>query len=226
MTARGLATRFLVARTGFATVIRLLIARPPHSPAAPLRLPWRRAPSRDRCAPDPARSRRRPAVQLRRQASASATPSCTSRSRNHSRRLSLKAIAILSTACLPRPSSATALTNGTAAKILGGKPPLQRIEGAEDLFGGRFVGGARLHEAALQIGRDQRILGREMVVERALADADFGGDGIDADGANALQIEQAGPRSRRIRSFMVGLSDRQALLHRPVLFALDSGVAL
>jgi len=42
----------------------------------------------------------------------------------------------------------------------------------------------------LQIGLDQRILRREVVVERALADADFGRDGIDAVGANALQIEQ------------------------------------
>src|SRR6266576_4546982 len=30
-----------------------------------------------------------------------------------------------------------------------------------------------------------------MVVQRAFADAGFGGDGIDADGANAAQIEQA-----------------------------------
>ena len=29
-----------------------------------------------------------------------------------------------------------------------------------------------------------------MVIERALADADFGGDGVDADGADALQVEQ------------------------------------
>jgi len=29
-----------------------------------------------------------------------------------------------------------------------------------------------------------------MIVERALADADFGRDGVDADRANSLQIEQ------------------------------------
>ena len=29
-----------------------------------------------------------------------------------------------------------------------------------------------------------------MVVERALADADLGGDGVNADGADALQVEQ------------------------------------
>src|SRR5207249_3172466 len=77
-----------------------------------------------------------------------------------------------------------------AAKIPGGEAPLQRIEGGEDLLGRRLVGGALSYEAALQIGRDQRVLGREVVVERALGDADLGRDGIDADSANALQIEQ------------------------------------
>ena len=77
-----------------------------------------------------------------------------------------------------------------AAKILRRKAPLQRIEGAENLLDRRFVRWTRRHEAPRQIGRDQRVLGREMIVERALADADFGRDGVDADRANSLQIEQ------------------------------------
>ena len=59
-----------------------------------------------------------------------------------------------------------------------------------------------------------------MIVERALADADFGGDGVDAHGANAAQIEQPvggfeDPLLHR-QAFRVGTS-----LHRPVYFRLD-----
>ena len=100
------------------------------------------------------------------------------------------------------PSSATALTNGQPRKSLAEKRRSSASKVPRICSARRLVGRARLHEAAFQIGRDQRILGREMVVERALADADFGRDGIDADGANALQIEQP----------VGGLED--ALLHR------------
>ena len=78
-----------------------------------------------------------------------------------------------------------------AAKIFGCKTPLQRIEGGENLLDRRLVRRPRLDEAAREVGCDQRVLGRKMVVERALADADLGRDGVDADGADALQIEQA-----------------------------------
>ena len=54
----------------------------------------------------------------------------------------------------------------------------------------RLVGSAGRHESSSQIGRYQRVLGGKMVVQRALADADLGRDGIDPDRPNALQIEQ------------------------------------
>src|SRR5450631_228372 len=77
-----------------------------------------------------------------------------------------------------------------AAKALIGEAALQPVEGAENLFCGRLVGGRNRPEPALEIGRYQLVLRRKVVVERALGDADFGRDGIDADGADALQIEQ------------------------------------
>ena len=41
-----------------------------------------------------------------------------------------------------------------------------------------------------EVGRYQRVLRGKMIIERALADADLGGNGVDADGANPLLIEQ------------------------------------
>jgi hypothetical protein len=87
------------------------------------------------------------------------------------------------------PSSATALTNGQPRKSFAEKRRSSQIEGAENLLDRRLVGSARGHERR-QIGRDQRVLGRKMIVERSLADADFGRDGVDADRTNPLQIEQ------------------------------------
>ena len=55
-----------------------------------------------------------------------------------------------------------------------------------------------------------------MIVKRALADADFGGDGIDADGANAAQIEQA-VGGFEIRSFMSGFSDADIITQTCVI---------
>src|SRR4029077_19254265 len=46
-----------------------------------------------------------------------------------------------------------------AAEVLAGKTPLQRIEGAENLFDRRLVRWPRGHETARQIGRYQRVLG-------------------------------------------------------------------
>src|SRR5438034_830371 len=50
--------------------------------------------------------------------------------------------------------------------------------------------GGRAREARLQVGGDQRVLRRVVVVERALADAGRGGDGVNADGADSLRIEE------------------------------------
>ncbi len=102
----------------------------------------------------------------------------------------MKATAIFFTARSAGPRLGDCVHEGAAAEVFRRKAPLQRIERRKNLLGRRLVGGARAHEAALQIGGDQRVLGREMVIERALADADLGRDGVDADGANALQIEQ------------------------------------
>ena len=77
-----------------------------------------------------------------------------------------------------------------AAKIPAGETFFEPVEGSQDLFERRPLRGPLLEEAALQIGRDQRILGRKVIVERALGDADFGGDGVDAGGANAGAVEQ------------------------------------
>ena len=54
-------------------------------------------------------------------------------------------------------------------------------------------------ETALEIGRYQGVFGREVVVERALADADLGGDGIDSDGANALPLKQLAQLLKRLK---------------------------
>jgi hypothetical protein len=45
-------------------------------------------------------------------------------------------------------------------------------------------------EARRQVGRDQRVLGRIVVVQRSLAHPGLGGHGVDADGANPLRVEE------------------------------------
>src|SRR5262245_24975086 len=65
----------------------------------------------------------------------------------------------------------------------------------------------------LEIGRNQRVLGRKVVVERTLADADLGGNRVDADGADALQVEQP-----------VG-SLKDAILHRLFLVRRSHALA-
>ena len=137
------------------------------------------------CAIEPSTSR----VSWVARPSASATLSCFSRSRNQRRRLSLKAIAIFLTDFLWS-KLRDRVDERTAAKALAGETPLQPVEGAEDLFDRRPVGGRSLGETTRQIGRDQFVLGGKVIVQRALADADFGGDGVDADSANAALIKQ------------------------------------
>ena len=64
-----------------------------------------------------------------------------------------------------------------------------------------------------------------MIIERAFGDADFGGDGIDANGAYALEIEQpVGGFENPL--FHAGFFGHGEPLHRPVPLHLDSGSAL
>ena len=91
---------------------------------------------------------------------------------------------------------------GAAPEHAGRDGAFETVEGAHDLFQRRPVGGRRGFQPARQVGHDQVVLRRKVVVERALADADLGGDRVDPDGANALAVEQP----------VGGLED--ALLHR------------
>src|SRR6266513_3524046 len=79
---------------------------------------------------------------------------------------------------------------GAAAEAAVGEHALEPVEGAEDLLARRRVGGRDVLEARLQVGCDQRVLGRIVVVEGALADARLGGDGVNADSADPLRIEE------------------------------------
>src|SRR5882757_10655484 len=54
-----------------------------------------------------------------------------------------------------------------AAKTLTGKTPLQPIERSQNLFHRRLVRRGSMREAALQVGRYQRVLGGKVVIERA-----------------------------------------------------------
>src|SRR6266566_776471 len=93
------------------------------------------------CAIEPSTSR----VSCVARPSGSATPSCTSRSRNQRRRLSLKAMAIFLTDRSSAPSSATALTNGQPRKPLLAKPRSSRSNVARICStGGWSEGGARV----------------------------------------------------------------------------------
>src|SRR5229473_322644 len=79
---------------------------------------------------------------------------------------------------------------GAAAEAAVGEHALEPVEGAEDLLARWRVGGRDVLEARLQVGGDQRVLGRIVVVESALADAGLGGDGVNADGADSLRIKE------------------------------------
>src|SRR5712691_2460831 len=79
---------------------------------------------------------------------------------------------------------------GAAAEAAVGEHALEPVEGAEDLLARRSVGGRDVLEARLQVGCDQRVLRTVVVVEGALADAGLGGDGVNADGADSLRIEE------------------------------------
>src|SRR2546421_12364290 len=79
---------------------------------------------------------------------------------------------------------------GAAAEAAVGEHALEPVEGAEDLLARRGVGGRDVLEARLQVGGDERVLRRVVVVEGALADAGGGDDGVNADGADSLRIEE------------------------------------
>ena len=78
---------------------------------------------------------------------------------------------------------------GAAAEALPGEGAFEAVEVVEDLLRRRLVGGRDQPHAALQVGLDQRVLARIVVVERALADAGLGRDRVDAD-HRALAVEQ------------------------------------
>src|SRR6267143_129002 len=80
---------------------------------------------------------------------------------------------------------------GAAAEAAVGEHALEPVEGTEDLLARRSVGGGDVLEARLQVGCNQRVLGRIVVVESALADAGLGGDSVNADGTDSLRIEEA-----------------------------------
>src|SRR2546425_7674565 len=79
---------------------------------------------------------------------------------------------------------------GAAAEAAVGEHALEPVEGAQDLLARRRVGGRDVLEARLQVGADQRVFRRVVVVEGALADAGRGGDGVNADGADPLRIKE------------------------------------
>lgn len=81
---------------------------------------------------------------------------------------------------------------GTAAEAAVGDHRLDALEITEDLLARRRV--RRRHDvprqARSQVGGDQVVLGGVVLVERPLADVGRGGDGVDADGADPLAVEQ------------------------------------
>src|SRR5258707_5256465 len=79
---------------------------------------------------------------------------------------------------------------GTAAKGVGRKPTFEPVEITQNLLEQRPIGRLGLDEVTREIRDDQLVLRRKIVIERALADADFRRDGIDTDGPDALPIEQ------------------------------------
>jgi len=79
---------------------------------------------------------------------------------------------------------------GAAAEAAVGDQALQPVEVAEDLLARRGVGRCELLEAGRQVGGDQRVLGRVVVVQRPLAHPGLGRYGVDADGANPLRVEE------------------------------------
>src|ERR1700691_5265851 len=82
----------------------------------------------------------------------------------------------------------------TSAEGIGGKPALQPVEITQYLLEQRPFGGSGFDQVAREIGEDQLVLRRKIIVERALADADFSRDRVDPDGADALAVEQAAGR--------------------------------
>src|SRR5258706_7242302 len=105
---------------------------------------------------------------------------------------------------------------GTAAEAAFGEQALEAVEVGEDLLARRRVRKRNVPAERREIRRDQLVLGRVIVVERPLADAGLGGDGVDADRADALLVEQlvgGGEDACRVR---------RGLMHRSVYFTLDS----
>ena len=79
---------------------------------------------------------------------------------------------------------------GTTPVVGAREDALEAVEIAEDLFARGRVRRRDVSEARDQICRDEIVLGRVVVIERALADARLGGDSVDADGADPVVIEE------------------------------------
>jgi len=107
---------------------------------------------------------------------------------------------------------------GAAAELRIGEAALEVIEITEDLLARRRIRRCDVLEARRQVRGDQVVLGRVVVVERALADAGFGGNGVDADRADALLVEEL------VGGGEDALGVGRGLMHRSVYFALDTSL--
>ena len=95
-------------------------------------------------------------------------------------------------------SSAAALMNGAAPEAGFGHPRREELEDGEELLAGLVVGclDRRIEEpvpvveSTIQVGRDQRVLRTEVLVEAGLRHPRLGQDPIDADRADALGVEE------------------------------------
>jgi len=78
----------------------------------------------------------------------------------------------------------------TAPEVGAAEGALEVIEVAEDLLARGRIRRHHVAKACRQVGGDQLVLGRVVVVEGALADAGLLGHRVDADRADPLRIEQ------------------------------------
>ena len=79
---------------------------------------------------------------------------------------------------------------GTTTVVGFREDALEMVEVAEELLARRRVRRRNVPEACDQVGRDEVVLGRVVVIERALADARFRRHGVHPDGANPVVIEE------------------------------------
>src|ERR1700693_2409245 len=83
------------------------------------------------------------------------------------------------------------IDEGAAPEGIAREPTFEPVKHVEDLREQGPFGCLGRDEVPRQIGDDELVLRRKIIIERALADADFRRDRIDANGADALPVEQA-----------------------------------